>query len=45
MKTSHIEDAIKATEVSLTAQEIRELETAAKETGVEVRGAWKKPMY
>lgn len=43
-KTSHIEDAIKAAEVNLTAQEILELEEAAKETNVEVRGAWEKPM-
>ncbi|QWU18009.1 Predicted oxidoreductase [Paenibacillus sophorae] len=44
-KTTHIEDAIKAAEVNLTAQEIRDLEAAAKETGVEVRGSWEKPMH
>jgi aryl-alcohol dehydrogenase-like predicted oxidoreductase len=44
-KISHIEDAIKASEVKLTAQEILELEKAAKETGVEVKGAWEKPMH
>lgn len=44
-KTSHIEDAIKAAEVNLTAREIHELEEVAKETGVEVRGAWEKPMH
>ncbi|MBT2738800.1 aldo/keto reductase [Bacillus sp. ISL-7] len=44
-KISHIEDAIKAAEVNLTAQEILELEKAAKETGVEVRGDWEKPMH
>lgn len=44
-KISHIEDAIKAAEVNLTAQEIFELEKAAKETGVEVKGAWEKPMH
>lgn len=43
-KTSHIEDAVKAAEVHLTEQEIQDLETAAKESGVEVRGAWEKPM-
>ncbi|MBT2733698.1 aldo/keto reductase [Bacillus sp. ISL-7] len=43
-KTSHIEDAIKAAEVNLTARDILELEEAAKETGVEVRGDWEKPM-
>ncbi|MBT2655896.1 aldo/keto reductase [Bacillus sp. ISL-18] len=44
-KISHIEDAIKAAEVNLSAQEILELEKAAKETGVEVKGAWEKPMH
>lgn len=44
-KTSHIDDAIKAAEVNLTAQEILELEETAKETGVEIRGAWEKPMF
>ncbi|MRN53785.1 aldo/keto reductase [Paenibacillus sp. LC-T2] len=44
-KTSHIEDAIKAAEISLTEQEIRDLEAAAKETGVEVKGAWENPMH
>ncbi|MGG1400371.1 aldo/keto reductase [Bacillus salipaludis] len=44
-KKSHIEDAIKATKVSLTEQEIRDLETSAEETGVEIRGAWEKPMH
>lgn len=43
-KKSHIEDAIKAAEVNLTVQEILELEKAAKETGVEVKGDWEKPM-
>lgn len=44
-KMSHIEDAIKAAEINLTVLEIRDLEKAAKETGVEVRGAWEKPMH
>ncbi|WP_438497085.1 aldo/keto reductase [Paenibacillus sp. IHBB 3054] len=44
-KTSHIEDAKKASEVNLNEQEIRDLETAAKETGVEVKGAWENPMH
>jgi aryl-alcohol dehydrogenase-like predicted oxidoreductase len=44
-KTSHIEDAIKAAEISLTEQEIRDLEAAAKETGVEVKGSWENPMH
>ncbi|MGN7765476.1 aldo/keto reductase [Paenibacillus sp. 22594] len=44
-KLAHIEDVIKAAEVELTVEEIRELETAAKETHVEVRGSWEKPMH
>jgi aryl-alcohol dehydrogenase-like predicted oxidoreductase len=44
-KTSHIEDAIKAAKINLTVQEILELEETAKETGVEVRGDWEKPMH
>ncbi|MEM5008481.1 aldo/keto reductase [Priestia megaterium] len=43
-KMSHIEDAIKAAVVNLTARDILELEEAAKETGVEVRGDWEKTM-
>ncbi|AIQ58829.1 aldo/keto reductase [Paenibacillus borealis] len=44
-KTSHIEDAIKAAEISLTEQEITDLEAAAKETGVEVKGEWENSMH
>ncbi|WP_160036426.1 aldo/keto reductase [Paenibacillus sp. An7] len=44
-KTNHIEDAIKAAEVNLSAQDVRDLETAAKDTSVEVRGSWEKPMH
>ncbi|MED4320924.1 MULTISPECIES: aldo/keto reductase [Heyndrickxia] len=44
-KVSQIEDAVSATEVHLTEQEIRELEAAAKATGVEIKGAWEKPMH
>ncbi|MGG4186556.1 aldo/keto reductase [Paenibacillus jamilae] len=44
-RLGHIEDAIKATEVTLTAQEIGDLEAAAKESGVEIRGSWEKPMH
>lgn len=44
-KIAHIEDAIKAAEVELTEEEIGELETAAKETKVEVRGSWENPMH
>lgn len=44
-KTSHIEDAIKAAEINLTEQEITDLEAAAKETGVVVKGEWENPMH
>lgn len=44
-KTSHIEDAIKAAKVQLTMEEIKELEAAAKETGVEIRGSWEQQMH
>lgn len=44
-KISHIEDVIKAAEIQLTTEEILKLEAAAKETGVEVRGAWENPMH
>ncbi|USL27470.1 aldo/keto reductase [Priestia megaterium] len=44
-KTSHIEDAIKSAKINLTVEEILELEEAAKETDVEVRGAWEKSMH
>ncbi|WP_026691946.1 aldo/keto reductase [Peribacillus kribbensis] len=44
-KTSHIEDAIKASKINLTDQDVRKLEEAAKETGVEVKGAWEKSMH
>jgi len=44
-KTTHIDDAIKAAEINLTAEDIFNLEAAAKDTGVEIRGAWEKPMH
>lgn len=44
-KTSHIADAVKATEIALTVQEIQDLETAAKETGIVISGDWEKPMH
>jgi len=43
-KTSHIEDAIKASEIALTTSEILELEEAAHKTGVRIKGDWEKPM-
>ncbi|MDP4085468.1 MAG: aldo/keto reductase [Bacillota bacterium] len=44
-KPKHIDGAVLAAEVVLTEQEINDLETAAKETGVEIRGAWEKSMH
>ncbi|WP_462408580.1 aldo/keto reductase [Neobacillus sp. Marseille-QA0830] len=43
-KPKHIEGAITASNVALTEAEIKELETAAKATGVEIRGGWEKSM-
>lgn len=44
-KPYHIEDAVSAINVDLTDQEMKDLETAAKETGVEIKGAWEKSMH
>jgi len=43
-KPHHIEGVISAAEVQLTEAEIAELESAAKESGVEIKGAWEKSM-
>lgn len=43
-KVSHIEDAVNASKIALTAQEIEELETLASQTGVDTKGAWEKSM-
>ena len=43
-KSKHIEEAIAAVDIELSEQELKELETAAKETGVGIRGAWEKSM-
>lgn len=43
-KPKHIESAITAVDIVLNEQEIKELEEAAKATGVEVKGAWEKSM-
>ena len=39
-----VADAAKAADVALTADEMAELEQAAAQTGVDVRGSWEKPM-
>ncbi|MBB6731416.1 aldo/keto reductase [Cohnella zeiphila] len=44
-RTSQIADAVKAAEITLTAQEIHDLEAAAKETGIVIKGEWEKPMH
>jgi aryl-alcohol dehydrogenase-like predicted oxidoreductase len=43
-KPKHIDSAVSAVDVRLTQQEILELETAANESGVEIKGAWEKSM-
>ena len=43
-KLHHIQDAVKASEINLTTQEIEDLETLAKATGIDTKGAWEKPM-
>ena len=43
-KASHVEDAAKAAQISLTADEMSELETKAAEAGVDTRGSWEHPM-
>jgi len=43
-KPKHIEGAIQAANIELTEAEINDLEAAARETGVEIRGAWEKSM-
>ncbi|WP_163971855.1 aldo/keto reductase [Oceanobacillus halotolerans] len=43
-KARHVEGAILAANINLTESEIKELEEAAKETGVEIKGAWEKKM-
>lgn len=44
-RTSQIADAVKAAEITLTAQEIHDLEAAAKETGIVIKGEWEKSMH
>ena len=43
-KVSQVQDAVKAMRISLTAEEINQMETAAEETGVDTRGSWEMPM-
>ena len=43
-KPSQVQDALQATKVSLTADEIQSLENVAENTGVDTRGSWEMPM-
>ena len=43
-KPSQVQDALQATKVFLTADEMKALEEAAESTGVDTRGSWEMPM-
>ena len=43
-KPSQVEDAAKAVQVVLSAEEMEQLETLAKEANVDTRGSWENPM-
>ena len=43
-KVSHVEDAAKAAEISLTAEEVRELETLADTLHIDAVRMWEKEM-
>ena len=43
-KVSHVQDAVKAMRISLTIEEINQMEMVAEETGVDTRGSWEMPM-
>lgn len=43
-KPSQVQDAVRATQVVLTADEVKMLEDAAESTGVDTRGSWENPM-
>ena len=43
-KTSQVEEAVHASEIGLTEDEMEKLETLAVETGVDTKGAWEKSM-
>ncbi|MDP4269352.1 MAG: aldo/keto reductase [Bacteroidota bacterium] len=43
-KVAHVEDAIKAAQITLTPEEMQRLETLAIATGVDTRGGWENPM-
>lgn len=43
-KPSQVQDAVRAMQVVLTTDEVKVLEGAAEETGVDTRGSWENPM-
>ncbi len=43
-KPSQVQDVVRATQVVLTADEVKMLEDAAESTGVDTRGSWENPM-
>ena len=43
-KPSQVQDALQATKVTLTADEMKALEETAESTGVDTRGSWEMPM-
>lgn len=43
-KPSQVQDAVRAMQIKLTTDEVKMLEDAAENTGVDTRGSWKNPM-
>ena len=43
-KVSHVEDAVKAANITLTANEVKELESVADSLGLNVVRMWEKEM-
>lgn len=43
-KPSHVEDAAQAAKITLTAEEVSQLEELAAQTGADTRGSWELPM-
>ena len=43
-QTSQVQDAVKAMRMTLSEDEIGQMEKAAEETGVDTRGSWERPM-
>jgi len=43
-KVAHVEDAVLASQITLTSQEIETIETLASKAGVDTRGSWENPM-